>query len=75
MQKLQNHAMRYILKCDYRTPSEFMLNSPNWMSVAQQINYNVMIMVYKMKNYLVPQYLCNKVRYKVELASGIEKIK
>ena len=66
MQKLQNRAMRYILKCEYRTPSDFMLKSLNWMNVSQRINYNVMLLVYKMKNNLVPQYLCNKIRFASE---------
>lgn len=63
MQKLQNRAMRYILKCDYRTSQDFMLKTLNWMSVSQRIKYNVLILVFKMKNNIVPNYLENKIRY------------
>lgn len=54
IQKQQNRAMRFILKCEYRTPSVFMLRELNWMSVAQRINYNIILLVYKMMNNLVP---------------------
>lgn len=67
MQKLQNRAMRYILKCDYRTPSEFMLKTLNWMSVSQRINYNVIIFVFKMIKKLVPEYLYKKITYANEI--------
>lgn len=57
LQKLQNRAMRIILKCDRLTHRADMLNSLNWLSVNQRINYNTLIMIFKMKNGLAPAYL------------------
>lgn len=69
MQKLQNRAMRYVLKCDYRTSSEIMLKALDWMSVTQRIKYNVIVLVYKMKKGLAPTYLCKKIQYANEFHS------
>lgn len=40
LQKLQNRAMRLILKCDYLTSSKNMLEKLNWLSINQNIKYN-----------------------------------
>lgn len=41
LQKIQNRAMRIILKCNLETPRDFMLNALKWMSISQRIKYNV----------------------------------
>lgn len=63
MQKLQSRAMRIILKCEYRTPREFMLNTLGWLSISQKIKLNVLIMIYKMMNNMLPDYLSEKINY------------
>lgn len=58
LQKLQNRAMRLILKCDFLTPREFMLRALNWLSIIQMIKFNVLVFIYKMLNDMLPNYLC-----------------
>lgn len=53
IQKLQNRAMRIILKCDYLTPIEYMLKELNWLSISQKIVYYVILMIFMMKNDLM----------------------
>lgn len=67
LQKLQNKLMRIILKCDYLTPIEYMLKELNWLSISQKIIYNVILMIFQMKNNLLPKYLCNKLIYANEI--------
>lgn len=57
MQKIQNRAMRIILKCDYLTPRDFMLKALNWLSIHQQIKYNVLVFIYKTLKGHLPKYL------------------
>lgn len=63
MQKIQNRGMRIILKCDFLTPKKFMLDALGWLSIAQRIRYNALVMVFKIKNGLVPQYLNDDVTF------------
>lgn len=63
LQKQQNRAMRIIIKCDFLTPREGMLNTLGWISVSQSIKLNCLIMVYKIINNLVPQYLKQNITY------------
>lgn len=67
LQKLQNRAMRMILKCEFRTPKKFMLNALNLMSIEQKIKYNSILMIYKMKTGKAPIYLSEKLRYNNEV--------
>lgn len=53
MQKVQNRALRIILKCEYRTPRKFMLEALGWLSVSQNVKLNVLILIYKIENDLV----------------------
>lgn len=53
--------MRIILKCDSETPRTFMLDALKWMSISQRIKYNVLVMIYKMINGLLPKYLCDNI--------------
>lgn len=57
LQKLQNRGMRTILKCDFLTGTKSMLNSLQWMNVEQFIEFNTLILIYKIKNSMVPDYL------------------
>lgn len=57
LQILQNRAMRFILFRRRDTPILSMLSDLNWLSVKQRIILNTMILIYKMKNGLVPGYL------------------
>lgn len=63
MQKIQNRGMRIILKCDFLTPKKFMLEQLGWLSVSQRIIFNSIVMVFKLKNGLVPNYICDEVLY------------
>lgn len=69
MQKIQNRGMRSILKCDYFASKKFMLNSLQWLSIAQRIKFNVLIMIFKIKNGMVPDYILNEVRYVSDVSS------
>lgn len=57
MQKIQNRALRIILSCEWRTPRNTMLQTVNIMSIMQNIKYNVMVIIYKMINGMLPLYL------------------
>jgi hypothetical protein len=65
LQKLQNRMMRTILKCRLDTSIRQMLDSLNFLSVRQRITHNTMMLLFKMENGLLPNYLCsslNRVR-------------
>lgn len=57
LQIIQNRAMRIILKCDRDASRIWMMEQLNWMSIAQKIKYNILIMIYKIRNGLAPEYL------------------
>lgn len=57
LQKLQNRAMKLILRVNKRTETKLMLNTLNWMSVKQRIYYQSIIVIFKIKNGLLPEYL------------------
>lgn len=63
MQKIQNRGMRTILKCDFRTPKIIMLNSLGWLSISQRIKFNTLVMIFKIKIGLLPDYLSNEIKY------------
>lgn len=63
LQKIQNRALRIILNCVYLTPRKFMLDSLGWLSIQQRIKYNVLVMIYKIKNGMMPKYLSNYVTF------------
>lgn len=60
LQKLQNRAMRIILNVPKDTPIKTMLRSLDWLSVEYYIEYQSMILIYKMRNSLTPKYLTDK---------------
>lgn len=63
LQVLQNKAMRIILKCDRYTHIQNMLTSLNWMNVQQNIKFNVIIFVFRIKYKIYPEYLWRKLVY------------
>lgn len=63
LQRIQNRAMRIILKCNRYTPIRSMLNILLWLNVKQRIVVNVMCFIFKIKHNLVPSYLRKYLRY------------
>lgn len=63
LQKLQNKGMRTILKVNRYTSRRLMLSTLKWISVYQRINMNVLILVFKIKNKMLPSYLTEKLIY------------
>lgn len=57
LQKIQNKAMRIILKVNKYTPIKIMHEMLQWQTVRQRIKYNTMITIHKIKNNLLPEYL------------------
>lgn len=62
LQKMQNKAMRLLLACDRKTHVKTMLDKLDFLSVRQNIYLNVMCLLFKMKNNLLPKYLINKTK-------------
>lgn len=62
MQAIQNRAMRIVLKCEYLTPREQMLNTLNWLTIEQNIRLNTLIMIYKIKHKQVPKYITDEIK-------------
>lgn len=56
LQKLQNRAMRIILKCTRHTPIQLMLTSLQWFSIKNRLEYLAMVFIYKMLQNLLPIY-------------------
>lgn len=63
LQKIQNRAMRIILKCNRYTPIRTMLDVLNLMNINQRIVYRTLIIIYKIKNKMLPSYLFNEMKY------------
>lgn len=57
LQKIQNRAMRIILKMNRYTNRKFMLETLQWQSVKQRLTFNTLIMIHKINNDLTPKYL------------------
>jgi len=57
MQKLQNKAMRIILKCNRSVRIVDTLEALKFMSINERIEYNVCLLVFKMINGQYPSYL------------------
>lgn len=56
LQKLQNRAMRIILKCNRFTPINTMLLTLEWLKVSDKLYLSAMIFIYKIVNKLQPSY-------------------
>lgn len=63
LQKMQNKAMRVILHCNRYTPINDMLQTLNFMNVRQRILLRTLQFVYKIRNSILPSYLCNRAIY------------
>lgn len=59
IQKLQNRALRIILRENWRTSGREMLQQLNWMSVRERIQLQVLLFIYKVINGMLPKYLEN----------------
>lgn len=62
MQKLQNKAMRIILRCRRDTNIKSMLDKLAIMSVKQRIWFQTLKLVHKIKNEMVPKYLVEQTK-------------
>lgn len=60
LQTIQNRAMRIILKSNRYTPIKIMLNVLDFLTVKQKTVFNTFVFIYKIKNKLLPSYLCGK---------------
>lgn len=63
LQKLQNKAMRAILKCNRYTPITAMLDALQWLNVKQRLEFNTLIFIQKMKKGDAPDYLTDQIKY------------
>lgn len=61
-QRIQNKAMRIMIKCDRYAPIRNMLSCTDLLSVKQKIVFNAFIFIFKIKNRILPNYVCNKVK-------------
>lgn len=62
LQKLQNKAMRSILKCNRYTPIRCMLDALKWLSIKQRLELNTLLAVFKVKYGAAPRILTRGVR-------------
>ena len=60
LQKLQNRAMRIILRAKRDTPIADILRKLKWLSIEKFVKYQTMIFIFKIKNGLTPKYLTDK---------------
>lgn len=67
MQKLQNKAMRCILKCNRYTSINYMLETLRWLNVKQRTVMCVLIFIFKIKNNLMPIYLSRKLSMRIDV--------
>lgn len=66
LQKLQNRAMRAVLKCMKLTPISFMLEALDWLSVKQRVYATTLTFIYKLQRGLLPRYLSEMVTFNGE---------
>lgn len=67
LQKLQNQAIRAILRCKRLTPIIEMLEALDLLSVKQRVNETTMKFIYKLKNGQLPRYLNEMVTYNCDI--------
>lgn len=63
LQKLQNKAMRSILKCNIYTPIRLMLDTLKWLNIHQRLELNTLQFIHKMKIGNAPEYLTEQLGY------------
>jgi len=61
LQKLQNKAMRIVLRCNRGVRTADMLQTLNFMSIKERIEFNVCLLIFKMINGQCLSYLRDKV--------------
>lgn len=67
LQKLQNRAMRIILRCNKYTPINLMLETLQWMTVDTRLKYLTMVFMYKIVNNQLPSYFNTYITYTREV--------
>ena len=67
LQKLQNKAMRVIIKCNRYTSIQYMLNTLKWFNIKQRLHLKTCIFIHKMKMGDAPQYLIEELTYVNEM--------
>ena len=60
LQLLMNRALRIIENADRLTNIHTMLESTDLLDVKQRVYYNVMMLIYRAQNQLLPENLCNQ---------------
>jgi len=73
LQKLQNKAMKVVLRCNRGVRTADMLQALNFMSIKERIEFNVCLLIFKMINGRFPSYLrdrVNLIRYEGALATS-----
>lgn len=63
LQVQQNKAMRCILKCNRYMSIRRMLKDLGWLSIDQRIKLNTLILIFKIKLNLLPNYLNTNIKY------------
>lgn len=63
LQKLQNRAMRIILKVNKRTSIKLMLEALCLLNVRQRITLLAMVFIFKLKNNMLPKSLVENISY------------
>lgn len=72
LQTLQHRALRIILKRPRRSNCKQMLSELNLLNVTQRIDLNVLSLIFKLKNNLLPLYLCENVIYVHNIYSNMK---
>lgn len=60
-QVVQNKALKTILKSNRNSPVNVMQETLYILSVEQKIMFNAYVFVYKLKNKLLPDYICENI--------------
>lgn len=63
LQKLQNRAMRVILRCSKYTKTSLMLDALQWLSIKETVYFNTLIIIFKIVKNLLPSYLSRFIVY------------
>lgn len=63
LQLLQNRGMRILLGCNKYTSIKSMLDCLFWMTIKQRVYFNTIVLIFKIINNLLPNYLTNKINY------------
>lgn len=63
LQKLQNKAMRAILKCNRYASIQSMLEQLQWLNIKQRHEFNTIFFIHKLKMGIGPQYLKDRLVY------------